>query len=534
MLPGYWGAQMSIFAAVLRRAFLGTVLTAVLATASHATTYVFYDWSAALTNGIWKFTNASNPAGTISAQSVAGFWTPDTAYYGLPAAISSQTFTHEMDVSASNGIGDPFTITLPAGFAWGSGGMLVIGNVHDWFSYKLQAWDFNGLPINVNNWMTPAGLQAEYLTGGAGYFATSNTVSTALGNDRIFSVSDSSVTPGYGQGGVIPLLMTHAGLPDNVAKITVTLTNDAPPGGEGGGVDFVILNVATPVDQGVLKLCKVAGPGVAIGAPFAFKVGASTYSVPAGAPPGGSCVLGPSFAVGSTATVVETIPAGGSVSSITAAPTGRLMSSNLATGTATVSIGSGFTDLTYTNQLPTGYLEICKQIGPANIFPNAAGDYTFKLNGGSVGTVTVHSGACSPAIQVPAGLLTIQESPDAGTVMTGCSSIPASRQAVCVPSSRISRVGIVAGDVSTATVAIIANRALPWTNNSGDTGAAITVLQNSAPQRSDARAQSVPPSPSVMDCQRPANSAQGVPVGAMQNGKVVNCGADVRAGAAPH
>src|SRR5207244_2428965 len=62
-------------------------------------------------------------------------------------------------------------------------------------------------------------------------------------------------------------------------------------------------------EPGILKVCKVAGPGIAVGTPFTFTAGSSTFTVPAGPPPGGTCVVGPRFPVGSNVAVVETIPA---------------------------------------------------------------------------------------------------------------------------------------------------------------------------------------------------------------------------------
>jgi hypothetical protein len=58
--------------------------------------------------------------------------------------------------------------------------------------------------------------------------------------------------------------------------------------------------------SGLLKVCKVAGPGVTVGTPFTFTASDSTGSsilpqippVPAGPAPGGTCVLGPSLPVG--------------------------------------------------------------------------------------------------------------------------------------------------------------------------------------------------------------------------------------------
>src|ERR1700674_5005217 len=45
-----------------------------------------------------------------------------------------------------------------------------------------------------------------------------------------------------------------------------------------------------PIGGGTLKLCKVAGSGIAPGTPFSFTAGTSSFTVPAGPAPGGTCV----------------------------------------------------------------------------------------------------------------------------------------------------------------------------------------------------------------------------------------------------
>ena len=101
--------------------------------------------------------------------------------------------------------------------------------------------------------------------------------------------------------------------------------------------------------NGYLKVCKVAGSGVAVGTEFKFTVGGKTMSVPAGPAPGGYCVVFGQYPFGDV-TVTEAPTTGYKVSSITTAPSGRMVSANTSTGTATVSIGSGVTEVTYTNK----------------------------------------------------------------------------------------------------------------------------------------------------------------------------------------
>jgi hypothetical protein len=95
-----------------------------------------------------------------------------------------------------------------------------------------------------------------------------------------------------------------------------------------------------------LKVCKVAGPGVAVGQPFSFSVGTATVSVKAG-----SCSAPLTIAT-SPVTVKETATAGLAVKAITVTGVGSLVSGDLATGTASVKVASGATTVTYTNVKP--------------------------------------------------------------------------------------------------------------------------------------------------------------------------------------
>ncbi len=217
------------------------------------------------------------------------------------------------------------------------------------------------------------------------------------------------------------------------------------PVDDGGGV---ILK-----GEGRLKICKVAGLGVTIGTPFTFHVypGNSTVTVLAGPAPGGNCAIGPSFFAGIHATVVEQIPPGYTVSSITVAPSNRLVSGpSLPNGSVTVTVGPGVTEVTYTNQR-TGFIEICKQ-------GDVRGNFTFYVTPGNLGPFVVPAGGCSPAIEVPAGNVTIHEAWVSNAAMVGCSTLPSNRQGPCNPAGLTSTVSVPPGDVSTQTIAIITNR----------------------------------------------------------------------------
>jgi hypothetical protein len=158
-------------------------------------------------------------------------------------------------------------------------------------------------------------------------------------------------------------------------------------------------------------------------------------------------------------TVTEIMPGGSdiTVSGIAVAPPARLSGTpNLAGGSVNVTIGSGVTEVTFTNRKPTGYLEICKRtvstmpplVGPSSVF---------YVNPGNLGPFTVPSGSCSSAIEVAAGLVRIREAPVADSYLLSCSAIPAANQNACNIGGGISTVVVAPGDVSTQTIAVFTN-----------------------------------------------------------------------------
>ena len=199
-----------------------------------------------------------------------------------------------------------------------------------------------------------------------------------------------------------------------------------------------------------LKVCKVAGPGVALGTPFDFTVGAATFSIPAGAAPGGTCIVTPPVPVGTSTAVVETLVPGVTVSDITVVPADRVAGGpNLAAGSVNVTAADGVTEVTFTNK-STGFLEICKT-------GVKEGTFSFMINPGGPSLIVVAAGTCSPAIEVGAGKFVITEAPSDGTSMTRCTTFPAGRQGLCDLEARSSTVTVPPGDVSTQTIAFIEN-----------------------------------------------------------------------------
>jgi hypothetical protein len=204
-------------------------------------------------------------------------------------------------------------------------------------------------------------------------------------------------------------------------------------------------------EPGLIKVCKVAGPGIAIGTPFNFTVGSSPLTVPAGPAPGGTCMIGPTLPVGSVVTVDEAVPTGYTVSSIDVLPPKQLAGPpNLAAGSVNVTVGAGVTVVTFTDKL-TGFLEVCKR-------GDVTGNFTFTVSPGGLGPFVVPAGACTPPIEVIAGSVIVTEQPSAGNVMIGCTTFPAGQQGACDVNAQTSTVTVAAGNVSTETIAFITNR----------------------------------------------------------------------------
>lgn len=103
-------------------------------------------------------------------------------------------------------------------------------------------------------------------------------------------------------------------------------------------------NKPTPPKKGTVKVCKIAGPGVAANQEFSFDVAGVKTTAKAG-----HCSAPLSVPVG-RATVTESLTAGYQVTAITVAGAGSLVSTNLGTGTAVINVVAGVTEVTYTNK----------------------------------------------------------------------------------------------------------------------------------------------------------------------------------------
>jgi hypothetical protein len=166
----------------------------------------------------------------------------------------------------------------------------------------------------------------------------------------------------------------------------------------GGQTTQVRFTNAVP--QGQLKVCKVAGDGIAPGTAFTFAVrdaardDSTSVTVPAG-----QCVLAGQFPDGATVEVTEAVPAGVEVSDRAVSPIAWLQTCAAPqSNRACARIGGGqVTHVTFTDRKPpTGTkasVKICKVAGT----PGVTGTYSFAvraLPSGPVQTYTVAVGAC--------------------------------------------------------------------------------------------------------------------------------------------
>jgi hypothetical protein len=181
----------------------------------------------------------------------------------------------------------------------------------------------------------------------------------------------------------------------------------------GAAVVAAMMTFAAPAlaasDPGFLEICK-SSTGLDGTPSFTFNVSGHAPVTVAN----NSCSR--PFAVTPGSVTVSEVP--GSffrVSSISTAPGSALTSSNLATGTATVNVPnspdpSGTVVLNYTNEPMTGFIEVCKNNAPD---AGLTGSFTFTITGnnGFASTVTVPIGHCSFPVQVPAGVVSVAETP---------------------------------------------------------------------------------------------------------------------------
>jgi hypothetical protein len=235
---------------------------------------------------------------------------------------------------------------------------------------------------------------------------------------------------------------------------------------DAGGVTGLDFSFSVDPNCGTLKICKVAGNGVPLNSHFTFGIvipppdpqgspGFAKAVVPAGPAPGGYCELAGTFPGGSSLGISEVVPAGDQVTSIsTNAP---VFSTSNASAGLSVTIGTGVTEVTFTDATTdSGFLEICKKL-PPTVKPTTT-LFHFTATGGA--STSIPAGACSPAINVPAGNVVVTETLNNSFPMTGCSTIPISAliPGSCHTATGKATVTVAAGDISSETILTISDR----------------------------------------------------------------------------
>ena len=228
-----------------------------LAEPAHGAAVLVHDWTSAYAGNQYTYTNTSL-SGSISGSSPVPGFAGQPGTYGLPYAITTQpALTDGFQIHGLSGVGNTMTFEFSSGYDWGNGGELVIGNIHNYYGYTMSAWDFNNDPIDVNSW-SYLGEYASTAPGTSGYFSTSNTTLTAVGQSTFFSVVDPAVDMGHGQGGIV-----HLGGLSDVGRISLTLTTSSL-GPNPQQVDFIIFNVGTVPEPSTALLLSLGLVGVVV------------------------------------------------------------------------------------------------------------------------------------------------------------------------------------------------------------------------------------------------------------------------------
>ena len=214
------------------------------------------------------------------------------------------------------------------------------------------------------------------LTAGMGFVQVCKigVAGVAAGTNFAFNVGGTAVTVAAGLGpngtcgapvskpaGLVTVTET---LP---AGVVVTSASTLPPGalfssnlGAGtasvsviaSGLTVVTFTDALLVDTGTVQVCKIGGSGLLLGTPFTFNIAGTQIVVPSGTAPAGTC--GPALIEpAGTILITETLAGGVALTGVTTAPVAALTGSNLAAGTANVTVTAGAqTTVTFTDVLP--------------------------------------------------------------------------------------------------------------------------------------------------------------------------------------
>ena len=354
---------------------------------------------------------------------------PGTAVTGFPPGIVNGTI-HVANAAASQAITDATSaFNFLAGQPCGT---------------NLSGQDLGGLTLTpgVYCFNSSAQLTGTLTLNGQGnpnavfIFQIGSTLTTAS-NSSVLLINSATACNVFFQAGSSATLGTGTQFNGSIfALASVTLTTNVNLSGRAvaltGAVTLDSNVVSVPVcrgasNTGFVQICKVAGGGVAVGTNFTFSVAGTSVTIPAGTAPGGSCSTALVVPAGPTV-ITETLPAGTALAGVSTFPGGLLVSSNLATGTATVTVNAGgqtivtFIDTVIPNP-NTGFIQVCKVAGAGvavgtNFAFNLAGTPVIIPAGPAPG------GSCSAPLLVPAGPTVITETLPAGTALTSVSTLP--------------------------------------------------------------------------------------------------------------
>jgi hypothetical protein len=251
----------------------------------------------------------------------------------------------------------------------------------------------------------------------------------------------------------VPLELCAANSLSSVSVVTSAvlqdLTGTANLGPITSSFDYQAGGSCAP-SQGILKICKVAGPGVAVNTNYTFGGFGPNVVIPAGPAPGGFCKIAGNFPIGANIPVNETLPSDTSVTIAVNPPSQLVGTPNLVTGSVLIAIGPGVTEVTFTNRR-TGFIEICKQSTGS---PAVTGTFDFTVGGQ---TYTIPVGVCTGPIELPLGANTITESFKVNTAVSGCTAVP-SPLTSCNPVSGSAVVNVVPGGIAAQEIVTFTNR----------------------------------------------------------------------------
>jgi len=278
-----------------------------------------------------------------------------------------------------------------------------------------------GVPVGTNFTFNVAGTPVTVAAGAAPGGSCSPALVVAAGPAVITETLPTSIT-------LASVSTLPAGLlvSSNLAAGTATVTVNA-----GGQTIATFIDTVIPPTPttGFVQVCKVAGAGVPVGTNFTFNVAGTPVTVAAGAAPGGSC--SPALVVPAGPTVItETLPTSITLASVSTLPAGLLVSSNLAAGTATVTVNAGgqtiatFIDTVISPTPTTGFVQVCKVAGAG---VPVGTNFTFNVAGTpvTVAAGAAPGGSCSPALVVPAGPTVITETLPTSITLASVSTLPA-------------------------------------------------------------------------------------------------------------